>query len=102
MPYLPASLGVLANGELVAGDAWRRKLCLLASAGPEEIADLSHIAGCCLSNGIADGRAGIYVGDVGFNYLDPLVNPVADGVIIHVSAKGEPSVVAEDLFFRAE
>lgn len=98
LPYLPASLGVLANGELVAGDAWRRKLCLLASAGPEEMADLSNIAGCCLSNGIAAGRAGIYVGDVGFNYLDPLVNPVADGVIIHVSAKGEPSVVAEDLF----
>ena len=98
LPYLPASFGVLANGERVAGDAWRRKLYLLAGAGPEEISDLSNVAGCCLSNGIADGRAGTYVGDVGFDYLDPSVNPVADGVIIHVSAKGEPSVVAEDLF----
>ena len=99
LPYLPASFGVLANGELVAGDAWRRKLYLLASAGQEEIADLSNIAGFCLSDGIVSSRAGLYVCDVGFDYLDPLVDPVADGVIIHVSAKGEPSVVAEDLFF---
>jgi len=98
LPYLPASLGVLANGKLVAGDAWRRKLYLLASAGQQEIADLSNVAGFCLSDGIAVSRAGIYVGDVGFDYLDPLVDPVADGVIVYASGEGEPSVVAEDLF----
>jgi sugar lactone lactonase YvrE len=97
--YLPASFGVLPDGRLIVGDAWRRKIYRLERAGQEKIADLSHIARSCLSDGIVDSRGGMYVGDVGFDFLDPLVDPVPDGVIVHVSAKGESSVVAGDLFF---
>ena len=63
------------------------------------MADLSNVARFCLSDGIVDSRGGMYVGDIGFDFLDPLVDPVPNGVIIHISADGKSSVVARDLFF---
>ena len=99
LSYLPGGFGVLADGGLMAGDAWRRKMYRWASAGPEQFADLSNIAGFCLSDGIVDSRGGMYVGDAGFDYLNPLVDPVSHGVIVYISADGKSSVVARDLFF---
>ena len=96
--YLPGSFGVLAGGGLIVGDAWRRKIYRLEKAGQKRIADLSNIARFCLTDGVVDSRGGMYVGDVGFDFLDPLVDPVPDGVIVHVSAKGRSTVVAGDLF----
>ena len=34
----------------------------------------------------------------GFDYLNPLVDPVPDGVIVYVNADGDSSVVADNLF----
>ena len=99
LPYLPGGFGVLADGGLIVGDAWRRKMYRWASAGPEQIADLSNVAGVCLSDGIVDSQGGMYVGDAGFDFLNPLVDPVLHGVIVHVSVDGKSSVVARDLFF---
>lgn len=99
LPYLPGGFGVLTDGALIVGDAWRRKMYRWESAGPEQIADLSNVAGFCLSDGIVDNRDGMYVGDAGFDYLNPLVDPVPHGVIVHLSADGKSSVVARDLFF---
>ena len=99
LPYLPGGLGVLPDGGLIVGDAWRRRIDRWALAGPEQMADLGKVAGFCLSDGIVDSHGGMYVGDVGFDFLDPLAHPVPNGVIVHVSAGGVSSVVAEDLFF---
>ena len=99
LPYLPGSFEVLADGGLIAGDAWRRKIFRWETAGPKQMADLSDVAGYCLSDGILDNRGGMYVGDVGFDFLDPLVDPVPDGVVVYVSADGKWSVVAGDLFY---
>ncbi len=99
LSYLPGGFGVLADGALIAGDAWRRKMYRWASAGPEQIADVSNVAGFCLSDGIVDSLGGMYVGDAGFDFLNPLVDPVPHGVIVYVSVGGKPSVVAGDLFF---
>ena len=99
LPYLPGSFEVLADGGLIVGDAWHRKIVRLESAGPKQLADLSDVAGFCLSDGIADSRGGMYVGDIGFKFLDPLVDPVPDGVIVHIGADGKSSVVAGGLFF---
>ncbi len=99
LPYLPGGFGVLADGGLIVGDAWRRKMYRWASAGQEQMADVSSVAGFCLSDGIVDSRGGIYVGDVGFDFLNPLVDPVPHGVIVYISADGKSSVVARDLFF---
>jgi sugar lactone lactonase YvrE len=41
----------------------------------------------------------MYVGDVGFDFLDPLVDPIPNGVIVHISADRKASVVARNLYF---
>ena len=99
LPYVPGGLALLADGGLIVGDAFRRKIFLWETASPKQMADLSDVAGFCLSDGIVDGRGGIYVGDVGFDFLDPLSDPVPNGVIVHLSADGKSSVVAGNLFF---
>ena len=99
LAFLPGGLGVLANGDMFVGDAWHRKIFRYAGTGSREIADLSDAAGCCFSDGIVESRGGMYVGDAGYDFLDPLVDPVANGVIIHVNANGISTVVATDLFF---
>lgn len=99
VPYLPGSFGLRADERLIVSDAWHRKIYQWSSAGPEQIADLSSIAGVCLSDSVVDGRGGVYVGDVGFDFLNPLVDPVPDGIIVHISADGQSHVVARDLFF---
>jgi sugar lactone lactonase YvrE len=60
---------------------------------------VSAVAKFCLSDGILDGRGGMYFSDVGFDFLDLLVDPVADGFIVHISVDGKSTVVAGDLFF---
>ena len=99
LPFLPGSFGVLSEGGLLVGDAWRRKIYRCDSAGETQIADLSHIAGFCLSEGVLDSRGGMYVGDVGFDYLNPFMDPLPNGVIVYISTDGKMSVVAGDLFF---
>ncbi len=99
LPYLPGGFGVLPDGGLIVGDARRRKIVRWESAGPTQMADLSNVTGFCLSDGIVDSHGGMYVGDVGFDFLDPLVDPVPNGVIVHIRADGKSSVVAGDLFF---
>jgi sugar lactone lactonase YvrE len=96
---LPGSFDVLTDGRLIVGDAWHRKIYSWASADPKQMADLSDVARFCLSDGIADSRGGMYVGDVGFDFLDPLVDPAPNGVIVYVSEDGKSMVVAGDIFF---
>ena len=98
LPYLPGGLGVLANGGLIVGDALRRKLYLWKTTRPQEVADLSQLLGFCLSDCIVDSRGGMYVGDIGFDFLNPLEDPVPNGVIVYLSPDGKSSIVAGDLF----
>ncbi len=99
LPFVPGGFGVLTDGGLIVGDALHRKIYRWASASPKQMADLSNVAGFCLSDGIVDSRGGMYVGDVGFDFLDPLVDPVPNGVIVYIGADGKSSVVAGDLFY---
>ena len=99
LPYLPGGFGVLASGAFIVGDAWRRKLYLLENDQQKRATDLGRFATCCLSDGIVDARGGFYVGDVGFDHLNPLVDPVPNGIIVHINDSGKMSLVGEDLFF---
>ena len=36
---------------------------------------------------------------MGFDFLNPLIDPVCDGIIVHIEKGGRASLVAEDLFF---
>jgi sugar lactone lactonase YvrE len=99
LPYLPGGFGVRTDESLFVGNALRRKIYVWDMARPTQVADLSNLARFCLSDGIVDNHGGMYVGDVGFDFLDPFVDPVPNGVIVYISANGELSVVAENLFF---
>ncbi|MCH8137193.1 MAG: SMP-30/gluconolactonase/LRE family protein [Proteobacteria bacterium] len=99
LPYLAGGFGVLANDEFFVCDTWRRIIFRWQSACQMPLADLNDVARFCLGDGIIDSHGGLYVGDIGFNYLDPLVDPVATGTIIHISAAGQATIVARDLFF---
>jgi len=99
LPYLPGSFGILADGCLIVGDALGRKLYRWEADSPTQMADLSNVAGFCLSEGIVDSCGGMYVADVGFDFLNPLVDPVSNGVIVYISTDGKSSVVAENLYF---
>jgi len=99
LSYLPGGLDTLANGELLVGDAWHRKIYRWGLTGSQMLADLSDVAGYCLSDGIVDSRGGMYFGDAGFDFLNPLEDPVPNGVIVYITADGNVSVVAADLFF---
>lgn len=99
LPYLPGEFGVLIDGRLIVGDAQRRIIFLLDEAGETQVADLSNIAKYFLSDSATDNLGGIYVADAGFDFMDPLVDPVPSGFITYIRADGKASVVAEDLFF---
>ena len=95
---MPGGLEVLADGRLIVGDAQRRQIFALTEAGSEQLADLSNLAGFFLNDSVIDSRGNLYVADAGFDFLDPLVDPVPNGVIVHVRIDGRSSVVARNLF----
>ena len=99
LPYLPGGFDVLADGGLIVSDAMRRKIYRLDSAGSKQLSELSDAAGFWLSDVIVDAHGGMFVSDVGFKFLDPLVDPAQNGIIVYINAEGRSSVVAADLFF---
>jgi sugar lactone lactonase YvrE len=62
------------------------------------VADISHLAKICLSDGIADAQGRVYVGDIGYNFLAG-AEPSPEGSLILVRTDGQASIVAENLFF---
>ena len=99
LPFIPGTFDVLADGRLLVGNAWRRKIYQCNSTGQSQFADLSCITKVCLSGSVLDGHGGMYVADFGFDHLDPTVDPMPNGFIVHINARGESSVVASNLFF---
>ena len=73
------------------------------TVGPElpcnKLADISDFTKFCLSDGIVDAKGRLYVGDIGYNFLDPAAKPVETCVIVLVGPDGRASVVADKLFF---
>lgn len=98
LPHLPGGFEVLADGRMIVGNAQRRKMLLLDPSGDKQVADLRNIDGFFLCDSVIDSHGGIYVTDAGFDFLDPLVDPVPKGIIAYIGENGSPSVVATDLF----
>ena len=99
LPYVPSGFAVPAPESLLVGDAQRRRLYLLEKDSQEQAADLSDVARTCLSDAIVAAHGGIYVSDVGFNFLDPFTDPMPNGIIVHINNRGRISLVAKDIFF---
>ncbi|MGB7544404.1 MAG: SMP-30/gluconolactonase/LRE family protein [Methanothrix sp.] len=99
LPFIPNGFGVTPEGTVVVGDAFERRIYRMAGAALEPVADISKITKFCLSDGIVDAKGRLYVGDIGYNFLDPAAKPVETCVIVLVSPDGQASVVADNLSF---
>ena len=99
LPFLPGALEVSSAGEMLVGDALHGKLYSLRINSHEEAADLSPVAPFYLSDAIVATQGRTYIGDVGYDFLNPLVDPVPGGSIMFVDDQGRVTLAAEDLFF---
>lgn len=99
LPFIPNGFGLTPEGTNVVGDAFQRRIHRRVGTGLQQVADISNITTFCLSDGIVDAKGRLYVGDIGYNFLDPAAKPVETCVIVLVGPDGRASVVADKLFF---
>ena len=99
LPFLPNAFGLTPEGTFVVGDAFQRRIHRREGTVLKQVADISNVTQFCLSDGIVDAKGRLYVGDIGFNFLDPAAKPVETCVIVLVGPDGRASVVADRLFF---
>jgi sugar lactone lactonase YvrE len=99
LPFIPNGFGLTPEGTVVVGDAFQRRIHRGAGAALQQVADISDLTEFCLSDGIVDARGRLYVGDIGYNFVDPAARPVETCVIVLVGPDGRAAVVADKLFF---
>jgi sugar lactone lactonase YvrE len=99
LPFLPNAFGFRRDGSILVGDAFERQIYRWDGTALQPLADLADITSFCLSDGIVDAQDRMYVGDIGYNFLDPTLTPVDSCVIACVEPDGSARVVAEGLHF---
>ena len=99
LPFIPNAFGLTLEGTLVVGDAFQRRIYRWDGGALQQVADISDITKYCLSDGMVDAKGRLYVGDIGYNFVDPAAKPVETCVIALVGSDGRASVVADNLFF---
>jgi sugar lactone lactonase YvrE len=99
LPFIPNGFGLTPEGNLLMGDAFQRRVYRGAGAELQEVADISDLTAFCLSDGIVDAKGRLYVGDIGYDFVDPAARPVETCVIVLVGPEGRASVVADNLAF---
>jgi sugar lactone lactonase YvrE len=99
LPFLPNGFGLTPEGAIVVGDAFQRRIYRSKGGALQQVADISALTTFCLSDGIVDAKGRLYVGDIGYNFVDPAARPVETCVIVLVGLDGRASVVADKLFF---
>jgi sugar lactone lactonase YvrE len=99
LPFTPNGFGFLRDGSLLVGDAFERQMHHWDGTTLKPLADLRDITSFCLSDGIVDAQDRMYVGDIGYNFLDPSLDPVDTCVVACVEPDGSASVVADGLYF---
>ncbi|XZE22354.1 SMP-30/gluconolactonase/LRE family protein [Pirellulaceae bacterium SH449] len=99
LPFIPNGFGLTPEGVIVVGDAFERKIYRVEDGSLDLLADISDMTVFCLSDGIVDSRGRLYVGDIGYNFVDPAAKPVATCVLVLVGTDGKATVVAKDLCF---
>ena len=99
LPFIPNGFGLTPEGTIVVGDAFQRQIYRLEGSALQQAADISDLTTFCLSDGIVDAEGRLYVGDIGYNFLDPAAKPAETCVIVLVGRDGQASVVADKLFF---
>jgi sugar lactone lactonase YvrE len=97
---VPSGLGFLPRDELVIVSMFRQKLYRCLDGKVSAYVDLAPVANGTLDDMIIDPQGRAYVGDLGFDLLQPDAASTGEvGRLILVPPKGEPRVVAEGLDF---
>jgi sugar lactone lactonase YvrE len=99
LPFIPNGFGIAPDGAIVVGDAFERKVYRVENGSLRTLADLSKLCVFCLSDGIVDAHGRLYVGDIGYNFVDPAAKPVDTCVLVLVGTDGQASIVADNLCF---
>lgn len=99
LPFIPNAFGLAPDGAIIVGDAFQRKIYRSDGTSLQPLADLSSLTTFCLSDGIVDDQGRLYVGDIGYNFVDPSAKPVDTCVIALVTPDGQAKVVADKLYF---
>jgi len=99
LPFIPNGFGLTPQGAIVVGDAFDRKIYRVDNGSLKPLADISGLTVFCLSDGIVDAKGRLYVGDIGYNFVDPKAKPVDTCVIVRVEPDGQATVVADGLCF---
>lgn len=99
LPFTPNGFGIERDGSLLVGDAFQRQIYRWDGTNLQPLADLSGVTRFCLSDGIVDTQDRMYVGDIGYNFVDPTQTPVETCVIACVEPDGRAALVADGLYF---
>jgi sugar lactone lactonase YvrE len=99
LPFIPNGFGLTPEGQILVGDAFKRRIYRWTGTELQEVADISKLTKFCLSDGIVDSKGRFYVGDIGYNFVDPQAKPVDTCVLVLVTPDGRTSVVADGLSF---
>jgi sugar lactone lactonase YvrE len=97
--FIPNGFGFRRDGSILVGDAMQRKIHRWDGKALQPLANLADITVFCLSDGIVDAQDRMYVGDIGYNFFDPKLEPVDTCVIACVEPDGRTRVVANGLSF---
>jgi sugar lactone lactonase YvrE len=98
VPGGPSGLGWLPNGKLQIVSVSRRRLLRLDSDGLSEVADLSELASGRTNDMVVDHLGRAYIGNFGFEFLDPTAIPTLANIIL-VTPEGKARAVADDMAF---
>jgi sugar lactone lactonase YvrE len=96
---VPSGLGFLPRGDLLIVSMFRQKLYRCSHGKVSGYADLAQVANGTLDDMIVDPAGNAYVGDLGFDLLQPGAAQPELGRLLLVTPKGEARVVAEGLDF---
>lgn len=99
LPFKPNGFGFRRDGSVLVGDALQRRIYRWDGAALTLVADISEITCFCLSDGLVDAQDRMYVGDIGYNFWDPALQPVDTCVIACITLDGQARVVARGLHF---
>jgi sugar lactone lactonase YvrE len=99
LPFKPNSFGFRRDGSLLVGDAFQRQIHRWDGKTLRRFVDVADLTRFCLSDGIIDTQDRMYVGDIGYNFFDPALEPVDTCVIVCVQPDGRAATVADGLRF---
>ncbi len=99
LPFRPNGLGIRPDGSLVVSDSMRFRICRWHAGQVEVLADIADSVVFRLSDGMLDAQGRFYIGDIGFNFLDPQQQPSDTCVIVCLTPEGSARVVARGLRF---